>query len=364
MRLQIVYLFILFFSYSSCDHIPSDVDIYVLDEESLQEDPSIDLNEITREIKYIRLDESENVIAENISNLINTQDYIILSTRSFNAIGNSNSELLLFNIEGEFVRKIGTQGSGPEEYLAIDDIELYDDTIYVLDRYSRAVLIFNLENRFIEKLTTPGVPCEFEIIENEIFFGYLFPELYDGFSLIQFNMKDERITNRILSRKGYNDSDLPSIGISLNVADNGLYFWESVMDTVYLHINGSTSPIITINYKNYPLESRDPSKNSFNSLMNHTFTQDLSINENYMYVNAIHPGDNKIESQYFFINLRTTQIFQASNPKNDYIFLNEWEGKILKHRFISFAEGNKMILQTFDPEDLNGGTIIGIVDLK
>jgi hypothetical protein len=88
---------------------------------------------------------SESLIGQ-IEKLYLTTDHIII----FDSKG---MNILLFGIDGRFIRKIGNKGSGPEEYLFFNDIQFdkVNSVIYAHERFQNCIHTYDLYGHLVEK---------------------------------------------------------------------------------------------------------------------------------------------------------------------------------------------------------------------
>lgn len=66
-------------------------------------------------------------------------------------IGSENA-ILVFGEDGSFIRRIEHQGNGPGEYVRLTDFDISEETIFVLDNNSQQVLLYDLNGEFVKKI--------------------------------------------------------------------------------------------------------------------------------------------------------------------------------------------------------------------
>lgn len=68
-------------------------------------------------------------------------------------IGSENA-ILVFSEDGSFIRRIEHQGSGPGEYVRLTDFDINEEaqTIFVLDNNAQQVLLYDLDGEFVKKI--------------------------------------------------------------------------------------------------------------------------------------------------------------------------------------------------------------------
>jgi hypothetical protein len=114
------------------------------------------LSEIVDTIIYVPLECNEQCIIGTVNQIISTGDgYLILD--SYNS-----KSIYLFDLGGKFVRKYGTPGRGPGEYLAPGYIS-YDyskDVVSVYDEEQRKIIQYHLDGNLYEE-TKINLYCPF-----------------------------------------------------------------------------------------------------------------------------------------------------------------------------------------------------------
>ena len=74
-------------------------------------------------------------------------------------IDNGSNSILLFNVDGKFLTKWGSSGSGDGQFkspcgIAVDSIE---NNVYVQDSGNNRVQVFNSNGKFLTKWAIPGI---------------------------------------------------------------------------------------------------------------------------------------------------------------------------------------------------------------
>jgi len=138
MKLKLYIIYFFWYILNSCNS--SDMDLYKFDPSNIVEG-EIHLSEIADKISYIPLD---NIVPMGLiyDNIEIVKDKIYLSVRD---VG-----ILVFNMEGMLIRKIGSIGRGPGEYtyyflFTIDDT---NENVYVFDR-GEIIKVFSKTGRFV-----------------------------------------------------------------------------------------------------------------------------------------------------------------------------------------------------------------------
>jgi hypothetical protein len=123
------------------------------------------LSNVIDSISFLPLIEKDDFLFSTINKLIMRGQYIYIMD-----VWISNS-LLVFDETGAFVRKIGSRGRGPKEYVRMWDFDVDSTTIYLYDRAKTRMLNYDLQGNFIEEKKLPFRADGFKILKNR---KYLF----------------------------------------------------------------------------------------------------------------------------------------------------------------------------------------------
>ncbi len=108
-------------------------------------------------------------------------------------------KVVLFNKEGAYIKKIGKQGQGPEEYARCTGIYAHSlDSIFVVDRLTSRVLLYNGKNKLCSSWNLYKADTKNE-----------FPSFYNFFSVTSSSTKAKNLSFEYLGRstKAYNMTD-------------------------------------------------------------------------------------------------------------------------------------------------------------
>lgn len=192
---------------SACNEVENRSGIAFIDvENTIGRTNSINYSDIVKDIKYIKLETtSESLIGTlaGASPVLMMEDFILISQR--------NSAPLLFDINGKFIRKIGSTGRGPgelgTEYTAV--FNPGDRHIYILTNYGKDIRVFNLDGQFVRDIKTDRLHS-FNLAGDDLFVGSVVTNPSDAtrsYNYILFNKKGEILNTYIIA--GYADMLLP-----------------------------------------------------------------------------------------------------------------------------------------------------------
>ncbi|MCH7410403.1 6-bladed beta-propeller [Belliella sp. DSM 111904] len=193
------------------------------------------------EIEYLFLQEGDNPDAQigEIAKLISYEDKLLV----FDWYKNKNIQI--FDRQGNFLNRIRSLGEGPEKYLELADLQVVQDTIYVLAHPSK-IMKYNLQGKFISEF-------KFEVLgrtfyydtKSKLFFIYSGSNADHLVSMVDHSGKI--IENHFASRS---DIFLGNMSDPYNFYEEseGFYFAKTYNDTLYSYENGQFEPKIIFDY--------------------------------------------------------------------------------------------------------------------
>jgi len=103
---------------------------------------SMQLDSIISGTEIIPLEKNDSCLVGKISDIKESERYYFIV---------SNNRLYKFDKSGNYIKKIGTEGRGPQEYLAIKNIGIDDkkQIIYLLDYYTQKMMKYNYDGSFV-----------------------------------------------------------------------------------------------------------------------------------------------------------------------------------------------------------------------
>lgn len=129
-----------------------------------------EIKDILENIRYILLENKTECLFSEINKLIIENDRIYILDMY------GTKSLLVFDISGKFLHKIGGVGEGPGEYTRYINFDVYDDTVYVLDLSNNKMLIFDKNGNYIKFVRSSFKFSDFYILEQKNFLLSLYHE--------------------------------------------------------------------------------------------------------------------------------------------------------------------------------------------
>ncbi|MEM9885012.1 MAG: 6-bladed beta-propeller [Bacteroidota bacterium] len=208
-------------------------------------------SEIFKEVKYVRLEDTNPLIGTIGKILVLKDKYIIKSS--------APDIIFIFSKDGKLINKIDSEGEGPEEYSSIKDIA-YDsvkEEIIILDRKKFKLMNFDLNGKFIKSSSLPFYVSSFWNTENR----YM---LYCGAEITPNNDTRLIVTDKEVSKVDREFLKInPKQARFLNFFDrnNFVEFGDSIRffygfnDTIYNISERKITPRFIVDFGSYSLPS-------------------------------------------------------------------------------------------------------------
>ena len=145
-------------------NIPSP-ELQILKPKTLAGDSIFYLSEIIEEVKIVPLQMANAPVIGEIDKLIHKGDRIYVFSRQM------SQPILVYNLEGAFIRAIGQNGKGPMEHGMISDFDVDEQSgeLYLLDLGQKKIIKFNAEGKGIQEHTLSMSASNIVFKDNHIF---------------------------------------------------------------------------------------------------------------------------------------------------------------------------------------------------
>ena len=246
---------------------PKKNDFFTIDIDSAK-DQTLSLSEIADNIEAIELEMTDNSLINGISGIRLAGDYIVVY---------ESRSIFLFDKTGKFVRKIGSVGQGPGEFLYIRNVatDIKNTSLFVLCRMSGKIICYDFEGKVIKESSPDyrkGVENRISINSENGDLLYITEkqETENGehvnISLLYTIDENLLITDSIEIRKRYSRLYGATGGGSYSecVFNDGestyLYFGDPtsdpvIIDTLYQLKNNQLIPYLNLNFRNRGLDA-------------------------------------------------------------------------------------------------------------
>lgn len=218
-------------------------------------DTKINLSEFVDSIAYIPLETNDQSLLGDINRIIVTEngDYLIADKEIA-------SEVFVFDSMGHFLHKIGKRGKSPSEYIKLEDISYYNQSVYIWDSGNRKILEYSLNGEWKNSYDFNYIAYSFSCVgDNEfVFYCDYVPNrelLKDNEcpNFIRYNAETMSVESDL-----YFDKDVPSRAYLLslnNLSNNNIY--STMNDTIYKVDGDLLKRKYVLNYKDSYKSNRE-----------------------------------------------------------------------------------------------------------
>ena len=216
--------------------------------EGFQVNEKRNLSEFAQEVRYIQLETSPPAIIGDIKRVVLAGNKLFIHDNQLN-------QLLVFDKDGEFIRKIGAKGEGPEEYKSIISFDISTDfnRVIIFDNDQMKFLFYDLRGKYLGYKRAPYYALEIKVIPHQRAFFLITPR---GFSQnsrgckltrISFDI-DENKPQKMLCENTEINSNVRTSFFSTYYENDMLCYWESDKNVIYqFDAEGSIVKRTTIN---------------------------------------------------------------------------------------------------------------------
>lgn len=232
--------------------------IYSINVDSAKYEDKILLSSYLKDPKVIILENSKNALIGTIKKIQVYNDWIIVLDNSV-AKG-----VFIFDIQGNFITRVGNLGSGPSDYTEPTDftINFSNEEIYILDSNQSKINKYNLNGQYISSLFFKDNNIRaYHIQYNE---GRLYTDAYfsqkneNNYLLQELDLQTGKKKKSWLSpdlyNKGWNNLFVVENKAFFSQMNNPPLFIQQYMDTIMMLEDGDVIPFLTLVGKNLLLK--------------------------------------------------------------------------------------------------------------
>ena len=291
---------------SFSEDIPYNIDI----KKNIRNIKTINLRDIGKELEYIPLETTSECLIGSIKDVEFNDTYIFVS---------QVDRLLQFEINGKFIRQIGSQGRGPEEYLSVGDFCINNLTqeIYILSYHQ--ILVFDFNGHLKRTFKVSEVPSEVISIDRNRFMfhspnvpGSKSFRLYSWIITDKEGITLETFKNHLMR---VSQPGLVIMRTPLYLFNNTPHFMEFGVDTLYYFQEAQKKPYAILNLENLkmdpdPLITPSTKQKVANDLFGTFWTNSIYENNDFLFIK-------------FFRGLSDSAMCTIYNKKTDVVTILE-----------------------------------------
>lgn len=216
----------------------SNTNHYVIDIEDVS---TFKISNLFDELDYIKLETNDTFLVDEINKLIVNDELIFV---------NSNNMILIFDLSGKIVRKLDKEGKGPDEYIALTDFVLDEESqiIEILDSQAETIIYYNLNGEKVGELFI-GLDAQSFIKLNDKYLFYCGNQFGDlnKYKLVYFDIDSKKILKQYIPIN-LKEASYLHINDNVNFSNfsDSITFWHSINDTIYYVDEEKVDPRIII----------------------------------------------------------------------------------------------------------------------
>ncbi len=162
---------------------------------------------------------------------------------------NDRLRLLMFSLNGKFLKQIGRQGKGPGEYGIIFNFDVINDTIYLTSSGKRSWIKYTLKGTFCEEIPFTDPPIWFSSTHNGELTWYHYEK-----GKVYVQNKDLTLADTIVVEYGvtmgrYEKGVIETFMTYFQKTSSGLLFNDYLNDTIWNITKGSKQPVYILDMK-------------------------------------------------------------------------------------------------------------------
>lgn len=308
-------------------------------------------SEVFSSVKIIELKEKENALIGEIDKIICKDSLIYILDRNF-ARG-----VVVFNMQGKFMRKFGKIGKGPKQYIHISDFCIYDNELCILCNNNN-VIFYNLNtNKFIKKIKAGndnanfiGRGEDYILLDSEK--SKVFPKRYKHACSV-YNLRGKLTYNYLNNFESNNRINSISIiqdcKFKTPMTTNGVYFINTYGNIIYKVGRDSIYPYIEFNTPRFVKPGKVKYKKMYNVIkpdFGNKIEHSISgFNENSRIIHFNWKSKGNFYHLFYDKNLR--KIIYSGNGMNPDLLVNNNKHKVWAKFY--YMDNNIAISETIYP---------------
>lgn len=255
---------------------------FIIDiKENIQNIKSIKLSTIGKELSYIPLETTPECMLQEVRKVEFSDSYIFVS---------EINNLFQFDKSGKFIRQIGSQGRGPQEYLYVSEFCINNKTNEIYIFSMGQMLVFGFDGVYKRSIKLSFRVSQVVLLDNETFMHHLPNASGDYFNKYSWIITDlqgsekQKFINHLIrvSQPGLAVSTTP-----LYMYNNTVHFMEFGIDTLYYLNKSQKVPYTIFNFGDLkmdpdPLISKSIIKE--NKFADKLWISSISENQNFLFI--------------------------------------------------------------------------------
>jgi hypothetical protein len=283
-----------------------DKNLKVIDFTELAVSKTASFNDLTDSIRYVFLQFPDNQY------FLTKTDKVVVFDNTIIVLDEMANNIFTFSMEGNFIAKIGSKGTGPGEFIDAADFIIIDDILWVYAKEKKAMIAYDFKGNFLKDFRIDFYAEKVEILDNKylIWHGGYYDEA--GYNLIITNKKGKVLKKAIEFQYGPNAFPFSFTGTIRPNHQNKILYTDATSSEIIeidRDLNLQKKYFIDFASRQWPEESK---------YLHNKFFETLSSGEYSFLRNNIMETNDHLVFEY-----NQSNASKANNPKNAYFFKNE-----------------------------------------
>lgn len=220
--------------------------------------------------------------------------------------------LVVFDMEGNAIGKVGVHGQGPNEYLNISDFDVdAAGHVYMIDGRLDKLFIYDDRFNFLSSTKLPFEADGIRVLDNgQYMFALSSWNEGEGKGMkVAVTDKDLKVQKSYLPYDEYRDDNFWISGYQLIKANDHIIYNKPIDNTISLFaLNGEPDGSLTVDFgdRNTPDEKKKDIEKYLNDFDNYTLLRDFTVVTPYFL--AGHVWDGR-QTKRFLVDRKTNEIY-------------------------------------------------------
>lgn len=203
-------------------------------------------------VRYVALETTEEALISEVTRMYLIDEYIIIFDQK-------SMDIFLFGAGGEFIRKIGEKGEGPDEYLFINDIQFDKEgmLIYAHERFRNCIYTYDLHGNLVDKTQKAYIQFNSFIKTKEGFWVY---SCFDTDNPQHYNLTLLSSDLQHIKKQYFSQSEFVNVTFSSTFVsdESGRTFFYCPSSNIIYELSGSDAlPFLEINFGDKTMPYKD-----------------------------------------------------------------------------------------------------------
>lgn len=227
---------------------PSEEGMKIIKVRDMEDTKSVYLSSIFRQARIVPLDYSEDNMIGEVEQLRIWSDKLYIMDKY------NEGSISIFDLDGNFIRKVGKAGRGPNEFTVISDFDVDKNNgdVYIYDNHTRNIFVYSHLGEFQRKILITEYKDFFRLHGNKFYLYRKNPSLGSPYELEIFDLEGKKESSYFKGNSELMASGVQVFGIGTN---DKILFNAQFNDTVYSIADGNLQKSFLIDFGNHAISA-------------------------------------------------------------------------------------------------------------